>query len=260
MAGYFGAACRATKVTDAHWYGDIWQATRNTTLLPRDLMIAAMYGRAFAVVMPDGRITWAMSAVSDVSKSLDVLGSTVGSILVRGVDWWEAVPPSAQLPQWFWNATYNSRPAPPAPSAYAWKGIIVVDRETLDIKGVAAAPQWVNNATYKVAICLLNASNVIQNVWLSAAYTATDNTHRPHYWPLAVTLNVSSKYFICVGRTDSTTTYPLPLSQIANAEFQLPLNTTLWGRLATVTPTVGATVESGPTTQTIAVMALSTIP
>jgi hypothetical protein len=85
----FGAANRATKVTAAPIYGNHWSTTRGTPMLPRDLMIALMYGRAFALEMPDGTEMWSMQSRNDVSRSLDVLGKTEGAFLVRGPKFWE---------------------------------------------------------------------------------------------------------------------------------------------------------------------------
>jgi hypothetical protein len=86
----FGAANRATKVTAAPIYGNHWETTRGTPMLPRDLMIALMYGRAFALEMPDGTEMWSMQSRNDVSRSLDVLGKTQGAFLTRGEKFWEA--------------------------------------------------------------------------------------------------------------------------------------------------------------------------
>jgi hypothetical protein len=87
----FAAANRACKVTEASWYGEHWQATRGTPLLPRDLMIAFMYGRAITLIDQNGKTIYSMAARADVSKSLDVLGNTPGDFLVRGPKFWEVM-------------------------------------------------------------------------------------------------------------------------------------------------------------------------
>lgn len=52
-------------------------------------MLAFMYGRAFALQLTNGKQIYSMAARSDVSQSLDVLGNTQGSILIRGPKYWE---------------------------------------------------------------------------------------------------------------------------------------------------------------------------
>lgn len=86
----FGAANRACKITTSVFYGEHWAATRGTPLLPRDLMIAMMYGRAFALTLEDGRIIRSMASRNDVSTSLDMITQTEGAFLVRGPKYWEA--------------------------------------------------------------------------------------------------------------------------------------------------------------------------
>jgi hypothetical protein len=56
-------------------------------------MIALMYGRAIGITQPDGKVMYSMQARADVSRSLDVLGSTPGDTLTRGTQFWEVKPP-----------------------------------------------------------------------------------------------------------------------------------------------------------------------
>lgn len=121
----FGAANRACKVTASVFYGEHWTATRGTPLLPRDLMIAFMYGRAFALTLTDGRIIRSMATRSDVSKSLDMLGNEPGSSLRRGLKFWEATP--ASLPAFHGAQVYRAATLGPInPSAYLvpWDGLV----------------------------------------------------------------------------------------------------------------------------------------
>lgn len=64
-------------------------AVAGTPLLPRDLMMQILYGRLFAVKLPDGRRIYPMAARQDISESLDILGQVPGMILIRGEDFWE---------------------------------------------------------------------------------------------------------------------------------------------------------------------------
>lgn len=96
----FAAANRAIKITDGNFYAEQWKITQGTPMLPRDIMLAAMYGRAYTLVMPDGQEIWSMRARADVSSSLDVLGSTQGKMLVRGERYWEPADVPAGAGAW----------------------------------------------------------------------------------------------------------------------------------------------------------------
>jgi len=74
------------------------QMVEGTQLLPRDLMVAAMFGRGFTWAIPGHRRRYPVAAVRDLSDNLDILGPNVGGILTRGADRWEA-PAAAQAGQ-----------------------------------------------------------------------------------------------------------------------------------------------------------------
>lgn len=65
------------------------EVTDGTPLLPRDLLIAAMYGRLWSLTTEDGRTINSVAAANDVSQNLDIIAQTPGDMLVRGVDGWE---------------------------------------------------------------------------------------------------------------------------------------------------------------------------
>jgi len=65
-----------------------------TPLLPRDMMIAAMYGRGFTWDIPGHRKRYPVAAVRDLSDNLDLLGGVPGDILARGLDRWQVSRPT----------------------------------------------------------------------------------------------------------------------------------------------------------------------
>lgn len=65
-----------------------------TSLLPRDLMIASMYGRGFDFVIPGARRRYPVAARQDLTDTLDILGALAGGIIARGPDQWEGVSPT----------------------------------------------------------------------------------------------------------------------------------------------------------------------
>ena len=69
------------------------QMTKGSGMYPRDVLLKAMRGRLYAWTTSDGWKWYSMAAIGDVSESLDVLGQTVGDILVRAVDRWRPLAP-----------------------------------------------------------------------------------------------------------------------------------------------------------------------
>lgn len=70
-------------------------ATSGTPLYPRDAVTMAMAGTLYSFTFTDGRKLYSMSTRQGVSNSLDVLGSSLGSILVRQGSFWIPVAPAA---------------------------------------------------------------------------------------------------------------------------------------------------------------------
>lgn len=70
------------------------QIVEGTNLLPRDLLIAAMYGRGFDFVIPGHRRRYPIAAIQDLSATLDILGALPGDIIARGPELWVKVRPT----------------------------------------------------------------------------------------------------------------------------------------------------------------------
>lgn len=71
------------------------QATTGTPLMPRDLLLMALYARMFALDLDDGRKLLPAPFRADVSTALDALGQALGEVLVRGPEFWQALAPGA---------------------------------------------------------------------------------------------------------------------------------------------------------------------
>lgn len=65
-----------------------------TNLLPRDLMISAMYGRGWQFIIAGQRRRYPVAARIDLSKTLDILGGLAGDVIARGPELWERVRPT----------------------------------------------------------------------------------------------------------------------------------------------------------------------
>lgn len=72
------------------------EATSGTPYYPRDFFTSLNYGRCIWWYDPIfEKDLYTVSYMTDVSKALDTLGSTPGSILVRGDDYWAKLEPGA---------------------------------------------------------------------------------------------------------------------------------------------------------------------
>lgn len=71
------------------------EMSTGTVLLPRDIQMMLMANTAYGVFEFNGQRYYAMQTAQEVSQSLDVLGSDVGSLLVRTPTGWFAIPPGA---------------------------------------------------------------------------------------------------------------------------------------------------------------------
>lgn len=84
----------ATKYWDPKLYKVAMEAVRGTPLLPRDIMTMIMANRLACITKTDGTRIYPMTAVRDVSESLDVITQTPGQSIRRGQEVWEPYTPS----------------------------------------------------------------------------------------------------------------------------------------------------------------------
>lgn len=78
-------------IIDANQMNFSAMVAENTQLLPRDLMIIQLFGRAFRFLRPDGKVIFSMAARRDVSELLDAIGQLKGMMLFKGDDLWQAL-------------------------------------------------------------------------------------------------------------------------------------------------------------------------
>lgn len=69
------------------------EMTKGSGMYPRDVLLKAMRGRLYFWADETGWKWYSVAAQQDVSNSLDALGQTVGSILVRALDRWRPPVP-----------------------------------------------------------------------------------------------------------------------------------------------------------------------
>ena len=89
---WFTQANLLAKYADGLSQANAIKITKGTGLYPRDVFLMAMRGRLYWWTDETGWKWFPMAALQDVSKALDVLGQTVGDVLVRATDRWRPAP------------------------------------------------------------------------------------------------------------------------------------------------------------------------
>lgn len=89
----FREASLACKLSDAKIQELARTMSKGTQFLPRDLLIKNFYGRLFHFFLTNGERLYPMVARNDISQLLDVLGFQPGTILFRGPEYWQGLPP-----------------------------------------------------------------------------------------------------------------------------------------------------------------------
>jgi hypothetical protein len=136
-------------------------------------------------------------------------------------------------------------------SSFATKGDLIIPLVDFKVYGLFALLNEVNTAVYQMSIFHLTAGNVIdavtaQSATQTAGATATQQTR---YFTFASppTLTAGSRYAWCLTRTDSTTTYVLPIyNALSGDTTSLPIQMLgSFVRLASVGPVLTDTMAVG---------------
>lgn len=90
---WFRQANLLAKYADAMSMARAILMTKDTGLYPRDVLLKAMRGRLYTWADETGWRWYPVAAIGDISETLDVLGQTVGDILVRAIDRWRPPTP-----------------------------------------------------------------------------------------------------------------------------------------------------------------------
>lgn len=103
-----------------------------TPLQPDDMLIMAMYGRAYNITTVEGVTLYGQRMRNDVSKNLDVLSQFPGTVLYRDVTVWKGLPAgtagyvlqtngSGAAPSWVPQSGGGGSPwTPPHASNFTW--------------------------------------------------------------------------------------------------------------------------------------------
>lgn len=89
----FRTACEAMKRLDPNFQNAAREASKDTPMLPRDVLMAALYGRGPVVYLTNGERLVPMPRRIEMSEMLDNLSYTPGAMMFRGPYAWEGIQP-----------------------------------------------------------------------------------------------------------------------------------------------------------------------
>lgn len=259
----FKEACKAIKLTAATFQNESRESAKGTPMLPRDALMAALYGKGPTIVFPNGERLVPMASRVEMSKLLDNLGWTNGSILYRDPsEYWKSLEPGTEdqvlvidengLPSWQTLITPTGASAwttidsgAMSGSGYAGKGSWFKNWFAHDVQEFAFEHQFPASQVIKAAIYEVNSGGVIQSILVDETVTTTqDGTVRQAYHKFSSTISLSAGKIYCmmVRRSDGSDTNGTPIAQGTTMNPSFPV-TGNWGycNITKANPVVGNT-------------------
>lgn len=268
----FGWACKATT-----WAIDFdriaaEEGSKGTPWLPRDILVAAMYGTLVTVVTRDGRtFGGARLVAADIQALLNQITDTPGAILVRGEDSWIGLGPgtatqvltafgSGLIPQWADNVQPNVGGYTPAMINQAWaaanaenfccQATQVQPSADIDVAAVYVGIVGTAGLTMKAFIGDMTTNIASGVIGTRVTQGPTIAAFQEPNWygyvrlPLTapITLAAGSIYTVGATRQDGTAFTKLPIYQTGNnlAVLPAPVFTLQSLELASLNPAPGA--------------------
>lgn len=266
----FRQAQWAAKMSSARQQVAAAEATAGTALLPRDVQVMAMYGRAFTWLDSDtGQRVYSMASRQDVSLSLDALGDLPGDVLVRGAESWLVVSPGApglvltsnqpglapswqapsgggaQTEAWGWPVGQT-----PNSSTHAGKGWQLVLLRNATLSEIAWRADTTAGGTYQPFIVTMTGVATIQAIIWSGTPVAEPSfgtfTRSQAVNP-ALALTAGTRYALMLYRTDATPTTSAGLRQSTAPPPSWPTDLSLTRVLDNIgtTPVAGRILQVG---------------
>lgn len=220
-------------------------ATHRTPLMPTDVIMSAMAGRLYRVIIPGQGTYRSLRAMNDISRSLDIVSDVPGAVLVRGEDHWTGMPMPTTASQWFWSRPGPQLGANLSVSPFAFKGSIFTAHAHAITTAAMVSLDAIMGATYRFALARLDGDNVILKLIVGQTWEAEDSGHRVRLSPFVSELFADQTYAFLVGRTDGGPDYALPVPFNAPGQWTWPCTPLTAARLATTEPTTGQTLDTG---------------
>lgn len=137
---------------------------RGSQFLPRDLQYLAIFGRLCTLFFTNGERVYQMASRVDLSELLDILGFAPGTVLFRGPNYWEGLPPPTAdsalvsiggVLQWSTQAIGGSgggvlaaqlpTSTSDSTAANATKGSVIVPRRSFAVQGFLAVTRGISS-------------------------------------------------------------------------------------------------------------------
>lgn len=265
----FTECCKAMKRMDGNFINYARLNSAGTPMLPRDALMAALYGRGPTMIFQDGTKRYSMASRVDMSQLLDNLADKDFMLLFRDdQDLWVGLPigdngdvltvSPAGKPSW-------ARPAGGSGQSLSWYLNNPASSATYDnlasagINFVTVIPTTVKAAYFKIGpsvgrtwlagVYKLNSSGLITEVMDRTSFTVADPSVASTVYVEfqdGIQFNAGEHVAILVTRTDATITSQTNIfgGTTKQACAPMPKN---WGysHIASVLPSVGETVNFG---------------
>ena len=208
------------------------EVAKGSPWYPRDLLMSAMYGRLFEVLIIEGQEYRAVAVNEDVSSDLDFLAGTVeGTIIVKSQGLWTKLLPGAvdfvitsngpdSIPAWKAASAaggdflVNNVPSnATSGSLAATKGNAFQVVSAITIKGIGIRLLATNAHTYRGSVYELDGSSNIAAILAQTSPVTGLPTGLQGLFGLlatAPTLIPGKVYVIAWSRTDGTDTFVFP--------------------------------------------------
>jgi len=194
-----------------------------TTEVARDHLTAAAYGTFYEVYGPDGR-RWLPS--SKLYQAPDPQPQPTG------VD---------DMMNWgLWDDMFSGTVST---SSFATKGNIMTSIDPIFIRGAGVLLNTIpSGALYRCSVWTMTTTTVLTTEVASANITPPTTSNNIMFADFEVTIPPNTRFAILITRTDSTSTYQLPIRTGSN-KFLYPLVSSFPCTLASVNPTAGNTLN-----------------
>jgi hypothetical protein len=239
----FGKIVRLTKYVHPDQFIAAMSLTKRTGLYPRDILVKAMFGKIVALHTPGERTKVPMSTIIQISALLDLIANQPGDRLKRGEDYWEPDTAGSGGGNWQYPIYDGWLDTITSTSAYAFKGSKFKANADMVISAGQACFTGVSGANYKMVICEIDGSGVIQAITESDVVQSADAYRYTRQFALAGTLSAGTDYAIMVGRTDGGNTYAFPNAYSSAISWHLPALNHQRAQCAKQLPVVGDTVH-----------------
>lgn len=260
----FAECCRAMKAMDPTIINYARENCKGTPMLPRDGLMAALYGRGPTFILPNGERRFSMATRVDMSMLMDNIAWKPGSILYRGSDdLWigldpggvgqvltvgEGLMPSWQDPKGGGGGSYIWCVASSlSGSAHATKGGWFNPMVTGEIPKVVIVHQFTAGQQLSMRIYRLNGSNVIQEVLADQPIVTTqDGTTRTLEMPVdpPAAFSPGDRIAICVSQIGAGNTVALRVMNAGTYNVNFPATGgTGYAQIDQENPAVGQTMS-----------------